>query len=290
MKRLSGIIILGGIGLIWCIVSFVHSLFVDQVNISIAISSIIIISIYICLLARINWARIFFLAIYGIVLVLAYFITIMTLLVQTFADVVINILERLPTTLDKMYYFFALCYPIVFVYYFTRSNVKKQFTTKVSTRSQSSGFPQRRVIKDKRLRTVSILSLIAIIFGVCGLLYDLLCHFVIIRTPDIYGYIYQPVNMMFERIVLLAFRVGIIYPLFIISGILVLRLKEWGRKLLIFISWISLINISLFPYYVWPNIFSSKIYYGIAIASICIIPFIINILFFSRKRIKEQFT
>lgn len=144
-------------------------------------------------------------------------------------------------------------------------------------------------MEGKRADGVLVLGVIAVVFGVWSLFHDAASHLALIKNPDMYSQIFQAKGLILARFVYFGSIISlIIYPLFIISGFFILKLKNWSRNLLIFISVIQLVITLIFPY-IWASISSSNLHHATVIPTPIPIIYITNIWFFNRKYIKGQF-
>ena len=142
-------------------------------------------------------------------------------------------------------------------------------------------------MKNERSDGILVLGVIAVLFGIWSMVDYTRSHILFISNPNMYS---QPEAVALTRVAYLGSLISlIIYPLFIIGGFFVLKLKNWARILLISISVIQMIN-SLISPYVWTRIMSyTSEQYATVIPNPILLFYIMNIWFFNRLRIKEQF-
>jgi len=144
-------------------------------------------------------------------------------------------------------------------------------------------------MESKRSDGVLVLGIIAIVFGIWGLLHHFGSSFIILRDPHLYSQMLQTRGpkaaqlYYFESIYIL-----ISYLFFIVSGIAVLRMKNWGRILLIITSGIVFATSLILPY-VWTTIMSDAYHKAYFLPTPIPILYVMNIWFFNKKRIRDQF-
>lgn len=144
-------------------------------------------------------------------------------------------------------------------------------------------------MENKRSDGILVLGIMAILFGIWSLLHYLGSELVTLRNPQLYSQLLQSGGILSARLTYFGSITNlIICPLFIISGFAVLKLKNWGRNLIILISIIQLINSLILPY-IWANMMTSVTYRATVIPTPISILYIINIWFFCRKKTREQF-
>jgi hypothetical protein len=144
-------------------------------------------------------------------------------------------------------------------------------------------------METKRSDGILVLGIIAIVYGIWSLLHDFSSEFRILRDPQLYSHMLQTRGpkvaqlYYFESIYFL-----ISHPLFIVSGVAVLKIKNWGRILLITISSIQF-AIGLILPYVWTTIMTNEYHKAWFLPTPIPILYVMNIWFFNKKRIREQF-
>jgi hypothetical protein len=144
-------------------------------------------------------------------------------------------------------------------------------------------------MESKRSDGVLVLGIIAIIYGIWSLLHYFGSELLILRDPQLYSQMVQTRGPKaaqlhyFESIYLL-----ISYPLFIVSGLAVLKVKNWGRILLVIISAIHFALLLILPY-VWVKIMSNGYHQARFLPTPIPILYVMNIWFFNKKRIRDQF-
>lgn len=144
-------------------------------------------------------------------------------------------------------------------------------------------------MESKRSDGVLVLGVIAIVYGIWSLLHYFSSELLILRNPQIYSHILQTRGPKaaqlhyFESIYFL-----ISHLLFIVSGVAVLEIRNWGRILLITISSIEFALAFILPY-VWTTIMSNEYHKAWFLPTPIPILYVMNIWFFNKKRIREQF-
>ncbi len=144
-------------------------------------------------------------------------------------------------------------------------------------------------MEDKRSDGVLVLGIVAVVYGIWSLLHDFSSLWITLNDPQLYSQMLQARGpkaaqlRYFESIYLL-----ITYSIFIVSGAAVLRMKNWGRILLVTISSISFVLGLLLPY-IWTRIMSDEYHKVFFVPTPIPILYVMNIWFFNRKRIREQF-
>ena len=114
-------------------------------------------------------------------------------------------------------------------------------------------------MESKRSDGVLVLGIIAIVFGIWSLLHD-------------FNSIYSLIS----------------YLLFIVSGIAVLKIRNWGRILLIVTSAVEFVASLILPY-VWTTIMSNEHHTAWVLPTPIPILYVMNIWFFNKRRIREEF-
>lgn len=140
---------------------------------------------------------------------------------------------------------------------------------------------------NKKSDGILVLGVMAVLFGVWSLLHYLAVDFVFLKNPHLLSQL-QSKGMLSSKVIYFGLISNfVIYSLFIIGGVAILKLKNWGRNVLILISIIQLANSLIYPY-IWKGIMSGATNYAI-IPSPTLILYVINIWFFNRRATKEQF-
>ena len=130
---------------------------------------------------------------------------------------------------------------------------------------------------NKKSDGILVLGVTAILFGIWSLSYYLVSDLVFLKNPHLLSQL-QSKGMLSNKIIYLGLVSNfVIYSLFIIGGIAILKLKNWGRNLLILISIVQLANSLVFPH-IWKGIMSNTANYAI-IPTPNLILYIINIWF-----------
>lgn len=144
-------------------------------------------------------------------------------------------------------------------------------------------------MRSKRSDGVLVLGTMAIVFGIWSLVHYLSSSYMFLKQPHLY---FQMLHSKGGTLAQLTYFGSIsslvIYPLFIVSGFAVLKLRNWGRSLLIVISVVGLI-ISLILPYIWADIMSGDSHRAMVIPTPIPILYVINIWFFNRKNVRGQF-
>lgn len=144
-------------------------------------------------------------------------------------------------------------------------------------------------MEDKRSDGVLVLGIIAVVYGIWSLLHDFGSLWITLSDPQLHSQMLQTRGpkaaqlRYFESIYFL-----ITYSIFIISGVAVLKMKNWGRILLVTISSISFVLGLILPY-VWTRIMSDEYHKAFFVPTPIPILYVMNIWFFNKKRIREQF-
>ena len=144
-------------------------------------------------------------------------------------------------------------------------------------------------MENKRSDGVLVLGIIAIVFGIWSLLHDFSSLWLTLRDPEFYSHMLRNRGpkaaqlSYFESIYFL-----ISYSLFIVSGVAVLKIRNWGRILLITISSLAFVLGLILPY-VWTRIMSDEYHKAFFLPTPIPILYVMNIWFFNKKRIREQF-
>jgi hypothetical protein len=144
-------------------------------------------------------------------------------------------------------------------------------------------------MESKKSDGILVLGIIAIVYGMWSLLHYFSSELLILRDPQFYPHMLQTRGLKaaqlhyFESVYFL-----ISYPLFIISGVAVLKIKNWGRILLITISSIEFALAFILPY-VWTTIMSNEYHKAWFLPTPIPILYVMNIWFFNKKHIREQF-
>ncbi len=144
-------------------------------------------------------------------------------------------------------------------------------------------------METKRSDGVLVLGIIAVVYGVWSLLHDFSSLWITLSDPQLYAHMLRTQGAKvaqfsyFESIYFL-----ISYSIFIVSGVAVLKVKNWGRIVLIIISSISFVLGLILPY-VWTRIMSNEFHKAWFIPTPIPILYVMNIWFFNKKRIREQF-
>ena len=144
-------------------------------------------------------------------------------------------------------------------------------------------------MENKRSDGVLVLGIIAIVYGIWSLLHYFSSEWLILKDPQLYSHMLRTRGpkaaqlSYFESIYFL-----ISYSLFIVSGVAVLKIKNWGRILLITISSISFVLGLILPY-VWTTIMTNEYHKAFFLPTPVPILYVMNIWFFNKKRIRDQF-
>jgi len=144
-------------------------------------------------------------------------------------------------------------------------------------------------MQDKRSDGILVLGIIAIVFGIWSLLHHLISGLAILRDPQLYSLILHQRGAKAAQLSYFDSIYGLIsYPLFIASGLAVLKVKNWGRILLIIVSSIQFVLSQILPY-AWVTIMSNEHHRVSFFSTPILIIYAVNIWFFSKKRIRERF-
>jgi hypothetical protein len=144
-------------------------------------------------------------------------------------------------------------------------------------------------MEGERSDGVMVLGIIAIVFGIWGLLHHLISGLAILRDPQLYSLILQQRGPKAAQLSYFESIYGLIsYPLFIVSGLAVLKMKNWGRVLLVIISLIEFVLSLILPY-AWVTIMSNEYHRARFFPTPILIIYLMNVWFFSKKRVRKQF-
>jgi hypothetical protein len=144
-------------------------------------------------------------------------------------------------------------------------------------------------METKRSDGILVLGIIATVFGMWGLIRHFSSELIILTDPQLYSQMLQTRGAKaaqfyyFEAIYTLTS-----FLLFIVGGFAVLKLKNWGRILLIATSAVEFVASLIFPY-VWTLIMSDKYHKAFFLPTPFPILYAVNVWFFTKRRIREQF-
>jgi uncharacterized membrane protein HdeD (DUF308 family) len=146
-----------------------------------------------------------------------------------------------------------------------------------------------KTMETKRSDGVLVLGIIAIVYGIWSLFHDFASLWVTLTDPQLYSHMFQTRGPKAARLIYFESIYFLIsYSVFIISGVAVLKMKNWGRILLIAISSISFVLSLILPY-IWTRIMSDEYHKAFLLPTPIPILYVMNIWFFNKKRIRKQF-
>jgi len=141
----------------------------------------------------------------------------------------------------------------------------------------------------KRSDGVLVLGIIAIVYGIWSLLHYVSSELLILRDPQLYSQMLQTRGPKGAQ---LHYFESIYDPLmsllFMVSGLAVLKVKNWGRILLIVISSMQFAFSLILPY-IWAATLSNEYHKAWFLPTPIPILYVMNVWFFNKKRIKDQF-
>ncbi len=144
-------------------------------------------------------------------------------------------------------------------------------------------------MENKRSDGVLVLGIIAIVYGIWSLLHDFSSVWLSLGDHHLYSAVVQSRGPKAAQLYYLDSIYNLVsYILFIIGGIAVFKVKNWGRILLITISSTSFVLGLILPY-LWTTIMSDEYHKAFLLPTPIPILYVMNIWFFNKKRIREQF-
>jgi glucan phosphoethanolaminetransferase (alkaline phosphatase superfamily) len=142
----------------------------------------------------------------------------------------------------------------------------------------------------KRSDGILVLGIIAIVFGIWSLLHDFSSVWLALRDHHVYSAMLQTRGPKAAQLYLLNSIYSLIsYILFIVSGIAVLKVRNWARILLVLTSVVDFVlSVILIPY-AWTTVMSNQHSTVSLLPTPIPILYIMNVWFLNKKRIREQF-
>jgi len=142
-------------------------------------------------------------------------------------------------------------------------------------------------MESRRSDGVLVLGVIAVVYGIWSLLHYIGSESRLLTDSQLYS---EMLRSRGSKVAQLAYVQSIIslvaYMLFIIGGIAILKVRNWGRVLLVTISSVQFALSFIFPYVAVRMMSDHKAWF---LPTPIPILYAINIWFLSKKRIKEEF-
>jgi len=142
----------------------------------------------------------------------------------------------------------------------------------------------------KRSDGVLVLGIIAIVFGIWSLLHDFSSVWLPLRNHHLYSAMLQTRGPKAVQLYYLNSIYSLIsYILFIVGGVAVLKIRNWGRILLVLLSAVDFaLSVILIPY-VWTTVMSNEHHTVWLLPTPIPILYVMNAGFFNKKRIRDEF-
>jgi len=145
-------------------------------------------------------------------------------------------------------------------------------------------------MESKRSDGILVIGIVGILFGIWSLLQHIGSGLQMLRDPLLYSHVVGDISSKAAQLSYFESIYGlIIFPLFIVGGFSILKMRSWGRILLVVISAIDLVISLLIPY-LWVAIMANQNQRATFMPSPVLIFFVVNIWFLNKKRIRDQFT
>jgi len=143
---------------------------------------------------------------------------------------------------------------------------------------------------NKRSDGVLVLGIIAIVFGIWSLFHDFISGWLFLRDHHLRSAMSEARGPKAVQLYYFNYIYSLIsYILFIVSGIAVLKMKNWGRILLVLTSAVEFVlSVILIPY-AWTTVMSNEHHTVSVLPTPIPILYLMNIWFFNKRRIREEF-
>jgi glucan phosphoethanolaminetransferase (alkaline phosphatase superfamily) len=145
-------------------------------------------------------------------------------------------------------------------------------------------------MKCKRSDGVLVLGIIAIVFGIWSLLQDFSSLWLPLRDHHLHSTMLQTQGLKAVQLYYFNSIYSLIsYLIFIVGGVAVLKVRNWGRILLTLTSVVDFVlSVILIPY-AWRIVMSNEHHMVWLIPTPIPILYVMNVWFLNKKRIREQF-
>jgi hypothetical protein len=145
-------------------------------------------------------------------------------------------------------------------------------------------------MESKRSDGVLVLGIIAIVFGIWSLLHDFSSIWLPLRDHHLYSAMLQTQGPKAVQLYYFNSIYSLIsYILFIVGGSAVLKIRNWGRILLVLTSVVDFVlSVILIPY-AWKTVMSNEHHTVWLLPTPIPILYVMNIWFFNKRRIREEF-